>query len=592
MDPFDSAYNNRSGLYISQICAPEGQTHVDRGVKSKAKPDRRVNPAFNHGARPVLLIVDDEPLGLKSMASVFEGQGYELVLTGSGHEAMQFVETGRPDVILLDVMMPGMDGLEACRRIRSHPGMAEIPILLVTALDDRQSRLEGLESGADDYITKPIDRAEVRARVRTITRLNRFRRLQKEIVYSRQTMAELREYSRRLDLLRRIDRAILMADSAAEIAGQVLPLLRDLVPHSHAAIYRQEPRGQTLTLLAEDGAGQPLAKLADQLEIGDLGVAFETGPESFCPVILLLGGGAKLPVVPRQLHAAGIDVLMAIPLGHHDRMLGVLLLGGRGPASFSGPETEIAQEVGGIISLALTHAELLENVTHGRSQLESLSHKLILVREEESRRIARELHDEIGQILAVLNLNLAAVKKGAGSEIAREAVDGCLDLVARLITKVRRLSLDLHPPLLDDFGLVTALRRHVESLAECTGLDLRFQADEGIGRLGTELETVCYRVVQEAITNALRHAEPVHLLIRLRLDAGKLELSVSDDGRGFDPEAALERSAGGESLGLLGMRERVSLVSGELSIISAPGAGTVIKASFPLVRTREEDHVP
>ena len=223
----------------------------------------------------------------------------------------------------------------------------------MTALDDRQSRLEGLESGADDYITKPIDRAEVRARVRTITRLNRFRRLQEEIVYSRQTMAELREYSRRLDLLRKIDRAILMAGSAAEIAGQVLPLLRDLIPHSHAAIYRQEPRGQTLTLLAEDGSGQPLAKLEDRLELGDLGVAFEVGPESFCPVILVLGKDPDSSVVPRQLHAAGINVLMAVPLGHHDRMLGVLLLGGSGPASFSGAQTEIAQEVGGIISLAL-----------------------------------------------------------------------------------------------------------------------------------------------------------------------------------------------------------------------------------------------
>jgi two-component system sensor histidine kinase DegS len=81
-------------------------------------------------------------------------------------------------------------------------------------------------------------------------------------------------------------------------------------------------------------------------------------------------------------------------------------------------------------------------------------------------------------------------------------------------------------------------------------------------------------------------------LIRLRIHKGKLELSVSDDGRGFDPEAALERSAGGESLGLLGMRERVSLVSGELFIISAPGAGAVIKASFPLAKTREEAHVP
>ena len=129
---------------------------------------------------------------------------------------------------------------------------------------------------------------------------------------------------------------------------------------------------------------------------------------------------------------------------------------------------------------------------------------------------------------------------------------------------------------------MTALRRHVESLVDRTGLDLRFQADEGIGRLGAELETVCFRVVQEAITNALRHAQPRRLLILLRLSAGKLELSVSDDGLGFDPEAALERSIGGKSLGLLGMRERVSLVSGEMSISSAPGAGAVIKASFPL----------
>jgi GAF domain-containing protein len=164
-----------------------------------------------------------------------------------------------------------------------------------------------------------------------------------------------------------------MAGSAAAIAGLVLPLLRDLIPHSHAAIYRQEPRGQILTLLAEDGSGQPLAKLEDRLELGDLGVAFEFGPERFCPVILFLGEGPILCAVPRQLHAAGIDVLMAVPLGHHDRMLGVLLLGGTGPASFSGPQTEIAQEVGGIISLALAHSELLENVTRSRGQLSIIS---------------------------------------------------------------------------------------------------------------------------------------------------------------------------------------------------------------------------
>ncbi len=321
-------------------------------------------------------------------------------------------------------------------------------------------------------------------------------------------MADLRESSRRLDLLRKIDRAILMANSAAEIARQVLPFLSDLIPLAHAAVFRREGRGQALTLLAENGLNQPLAKLPGGLDLGDLGIELEPGGETFGLIVLKLGPGAMAQLVPRQLHAAGIETMMAVPLGHHDRMLGVLLLGGSASSSFSSVQTEVAQDVGGIISLALAHTELLENVTRGRGQLESLSRKLILVREEESRHIARELHDEIGQILAVLKFNLAAVKKSATSETACAAVDGCLDLVARLIAKVRALSLDLHPSLLDDFGLVTALRRHVESLADRTGLDFRFEADDGIGRLGLELETVCFRVVQEAITNALRTPSP------------------------------------------------------------------------------------
>ena len=238
-------------------------------------------------------------------------------------------------------------------------------------------------------------------------------------------------------------------------------------------------------------------------------MAFEAGPEGFGPVILRLGK-ARLPSCPGIFATREWTFSWRSPWVITTGCSVSCCLVATGPESFSETQTEIAQEVGEIISLALAHTELLENVTRSRGQLESLSHKLILVREEESRRIARELHDEIGQILAVLNLNLTAIKKGAGRRVGREAVDGCLDLVARLITKVRGLSLDLHPSLLDDFGVVTALRRHVESLAERTGLDLRFQADQEIGRLGMELETVCYRVVQEAVTNALRHAEPGH----------------------------------------------------------------------------------
>lgn len=123
-----------------------------------------------------ILIVDDEPAGREALEGVFYSQGYHLLFAENGQEAYDKALEFTPDLVLLDVMMPNMDGFEVCRKMRGHPLLEEIPILIVTALDDREARLKGIDSGADDFITKPFDRIELRARVRTITRLNRYRR--------------------------------------------------------------------------------------------------------------------------------------------------------------------------------------------------------------------------------------------------------------------------------------------------------------------------------------------------------------------------------------------------------------------------------
>lgn len=129
------------------------------------------------GSKSIVLIVDDE-LGIRKMLEGFLlPDGYELATAADGPEALAKARTLAPDLILLDVMMPGMSGFDVCRQLRADPHLAQVPIILVTVLDDRASRLEGLEAGADDFISKPLDRAELRARVRTITRLNRYRRL-------------------------------------------------------------------------------------------------------------------------------------------------------------------------------------------------------------------------------------------------------------------------------------------------------------------------------------------------------------------------------------------------------------------------------
>jgi two-component system, cell cycle response regulator len=127
-----------------------------------------------------LLIVDDTPAGRDTLEELLLSPDYELAFASDGPEALAQATLLTPDLILLDVMMPGMDGFEVCRWLRADPLLAEVPVVIVTALDDRESRLQGLEAGADDFISKPFDRAELRARVRTITRLNRYRRLQAE----------------------------------------------------------------------------------------------------------------------------------------------------------------------------------------------------------------------------------------------------------------------------------------------------------------------------------------------------------------------------------------------------------------------------
>jgi len=128
-------------------------------------------------ARGRILIVDDEPAGREVLGSLLSVEPYDLTFANDGHEALAAIAQTPPDLMLLDVMMPGLDGLEVCRRVRADTPLRELPVILVTALDDRASRLRGLEAGADDFISKPFDRLELRARVRTVVRLNRYRSL-------------------------------------------------------------------------------------------------------------------------------------------------------------------------------------------------------------------------------------------------------------------------------------------------------------------------------------------------------------------------------------------------------------------------------
>jgi signal transduction histidine kinase len=231
-------------------------------------------------------------------------------------------------------------------------------------------------------------------------------------------------------------------------------------------------------------------------------------------------------------------------------------------------------------------AEALEQreVERQRAQrtLRRYAERLMEAQESERRHIARELHDEIGQALTAVKMNLQAAQRLTDEPTLSSYQKDCIDTIERTLHQVRSLSLDLLPSVLDDLGLEAALRWLVARQARQTGLSIQLNVDSLDGRLPPDLEIACFRVVQEALTNAVRHAQAEQVHVELRRQEGEVQLFVRDDGVGFDVQAALERATHGGSLGLLGMRERVSLAGGQIDIVSTPGRGSEVRARFPV----------
>jgi signal transduction histidine kinase len=238
----------------------------------------------------------------------------------------------------------------------------------------------------------------------------------------------------------------------------------------------------------------------------------------------------------------------------------------------SGPFSEEDEEI--VTLLAAQAAVAIENA--GSVQRDALR-RAVQAQEAERRRLARELHDETGQALTSMLLGLAAVERAETADAAHVAAGELRELVVETLQNVRRLSVELRPSALDDFGLEPALRRLGQTVKESADLDVQVETRLGAERLLPEVETAVYRIVQEALTNVVKHAAAERVSIVVTRKPERLVLIIEDDGSGFDPDAGP-----GEGLGLLGMRERVQLLDGSLTIDAARGSGTTLAVELPL----------
>lgn len=326
----------------------------------------------------------------------------------------------------------------------------------------------------------------------------------------------------------------------------------------------RDPEGRLLGAFVR---GIPLKQISDMLQKHAWGIFSVSGTAMLLALVALAWLTREITAPMRRL------TLASRTLAEH------------GEAAANLPETRRTDEFGRLATDFKAIADRLaaqKNALEEKDRLRGqLLDKLISAQEDERRRISRELHDQTGQSLTSLLVGLKVLGKSSTPETMQQGIVGLQSLVHQTLDEVHRLSVELRPAMLDDLGLVAALRAQAKDFEAAHGVRTEVVVLGLDHRLPALVETSVYRVVQEALTNVGKYARARHVVIRLSQSDGQFSACVSDDGIGFDPEAALH-AKGRESLGLVGMQERVGLLGGAFAIDSAPGKGTNVHFVIPL----------
>ncbi len=392
---------------------------------------------------------------------------------------------------------------------------------------------------------------------------------------------ELKQRNRELVTLNTVTAAVSSSLEITEVFGILNTLLAEQLNVAGGALYYYNDAEDLLSLEASWGLPPRMSE------------AFRTLPaysahnervvrrrdvilkEDFREVDLFLAVGLDLDR-PRWRSYLGI------PLLARGQIQGVVDLFSHAPTVFEEDQIDFFKVLGQQVGVAIQNARLFKQVRTGHERLQTLSRRLLDAQEAERRNIARELHDEIGQALTAMKINLQSVRQLADVPALMPYLEENIGIVDRTLQQVRDLSLDLRPSMLDDLGLVAALRWYVDRQSRLAGFDARFTADLSTIRLPPDLETACFRVTQEALTNVVRHAQAHRVRVSLQYRDDMLYLIIRDDGIGFDVRDAQTRAMRGACSGLLGMQERVLFAGGQIEITSTPQRGTEIWVRFPL----------
>ncbi|MFB3917004.1 MAG: GAF domain-containing protein [Terriglobales bacterium] len=271
--------------------------------------------------------------------------------------------------------------------------------------------------------------------------------------------------------------------------------------------------------------------------------------------------------------------LWGVPLKHGEKVIGVLLIGFGRPYEWLPTERELMRAIADRSALAIDRARITDALREREARIAELSGHLLKAQEDERKRISRELHDETGQALMVIRLYLGMLESTLSGRSAKSKVRETVSVVDRTIEGIRRIIGRLSPLLLQELGLVAAIRKEAKDLAKGTGVKARVAISENVGRLGPDIEAALYRVVQEALHNVAKHAQAKLVNIQMTRINGSVQLLVEDDGVGMSLARSSARA--GQTFGLAGMRERLAILGGTLRVTSSKGHGTRLEITVP-----------
>ena len=498
-----------------------------------------------------MLIVDDEYANRLLLRDLLEAQGFQTMEAKNGEEALRTVAACRPDVILLDIMMPRLDGFGLLAGVRADRDLRNLPVILLSARAGEEARVEGLDGGADDYLVKPFSARELLARVGAHLRTARARTESAEIERHLRAEADL-ERNRLRESFTQAPAAMALLDGSNHkfvFANEAYVKMagRDLI----------QLIGKTMREVFPELDGQGYFELLDRV--------YQSG-EPFLATAR-----------ERTINRHGKQESIHLDFGYFPVRN---LVGEVDGILFQG--VDVTEQVMARSQLEARVKERTAELEQAHEGLRELNHRLMRAQDEERRRLGLELHDSAGQLLVALKWKLGPLHKEIGpdhAEWAKLATDA-FRLADELSQELRTVSHLLHPPLLERAGLSSALRLYVEGLAERSGLKVKLEIDPDLQRMQRETEAIVFRIVQESLTNVHRHARTKTAKVQISQSPQTVRIQIEDNGGGIPGFTTLEETNFKLGVGIQGMRERVRQLNGSFEIASSPN-GTTVTAVIP-----------